>query len=961
MTIFKKNKLIFAVSLAVGAVSPISALAADACAGINEYPNWPQLDWAGNPSHANAGDKMQYQGKAYTANWYSSSIPGSDGSWKFDFDCNGTTDPGTGTGPGTGTSNASLLIRKDPVNLKVAGWPSTLAMGTFTNNSATLNGALASANVDSVFSVVTNAADALATLKQARDVEKANGGEAIVPVAAVSTASGLGDTDILTYANLVAHYQNLIQIAAQVQVFKDAAHASPGSIVLNEDLLATWQANKDTTFATAFGTDTALTEVQVKRALREAITNVSALTVTDAAGTSQSISSLYNLSAIDTAAANLADNVKGWVASQNFVMEQFAKDVSYGWSLSVSNPGTTSWVHKDYAGLRSTWNAASQSVVSFVNWTGAYADAAAKPDFLVFNQSGNNGLSTAGRAEHAFGPIAWDNYLVYVKQVTDSIDVPAMLYKLPGAHLATTSQSGNYDAATQAGTAASFFMGDKSLGKSSANLRSDVASIALDSATYGVSSVASLVEQESHDWGVSQLRRAAHSNVFSILWGSDSATPVVSATANTDWLKGKVAAYQANPIPLYYVSESLVATPLTSVAALNADLEGAETVMNNEAFLYELPGNKWAPSTIYKWKDFLKALNSMHNVGVAGNQFWLIDPNADIETNKKYAKVAIAAFLSQSMQETIRYNACDENNWAEIKYGAPANHPNSASCGQLDQKYADYGYNPVTGQDHPYSCPRNNKLELSANTHASWYGAPAPIFVAPDAVLKEEGKMAANAAGRWDINGEHCMTSPQTIDENKQVWERSKCEIYAGQKAGAFLWDGSSKQSIEGCGWWGRGVIQTTGRQNFGTLNHFIGRSHVDPETVGQTIEGTLVEAAPANPLYADLDLCSNPQLICSTEENTEIKWIAGLFFWMTSVQNYSDVGGPYAAWNYHDELKAYVDGGMVGTKFVDAVSGIVNRGCPDDACPVSGKVHAIAERRANFNLVLQKLGLNPQ
>lgn len=70
---------------------------------------------------------------------------------------------------------------------------------------------------------------------------------------------------------------------------------------------------------------------------------------------------------------------------------------------------------------------------------------------------------------------------------------------------------------------------------------------------------------------------------------------------------------------------------------------------------------------------------------------------------------------------------------------------------------------------------------------------------------------------------------------------------------------------------------------------------------------------------------------------------------------------GPYAAWNYHDELKAYVDGGMVGTKFVDAVSGIVNRGCPDDACPVSGKVHAIAERRANFNLVLQKLGLNPQ
>lgn len=90
MTIFKKNKLIFAVSLAVGAISPVSALAADVCAGINEYPNLPQVDWAGNPNHAKKGDQMQYQGKAYTANWHTSSIPGSDGSWTFAFDCAGT-------------------------------------------------------------------------------------------------------------------------------------------------------------------------------------------------------------------------------------------------------------------------------------------------------------------------------------------------------------------------------------------------------------------------------------------------------------------------------------------------------------------------------------------------------------------------------------------------------------------------------------------------------------------------------------------------------------------------------------------------------------------------------------------------------------------------------------------------------------------------------------------------------
>ncbi|BCL73592.1 hypothetical protein TUMSATVNIG1_55690 [Vibrio nigripulchritudo] len=52
-------------------------------AGINEYPNWPQKDWAGNPSHAGTGDKMVYQGKIYQAKYWTDSIPGSDGSWEL--------------------------------------------------------------------------------------------------------------------------------------------------------------------------------------------------------------------------------------------------------------------------------------------------------------------------------------------------------------------------------------------------------------------------------------------------------------------------------------------------------------------------------------------------------------------------------------------------------------------------------------------------------------------------------------------------------------------------------------------------------------------------------------------------------------------------------------------------------------------------------------------------------------
>ncbi|EGU45685.1 chitin-binding domain-containing protein [Vibrio ichthyoenteri ATCC 700023] len=445
-----------------------------------------------------------------------------------------------------------------------------------------------------------------------------------------------------------------------------------------------------------------------------------------------------------------------------------------------------------------------------------------------------------------------------------------------------------------------------------------------------------------------KLRKAAFSNVFAVLFDKNDAA-----------LTAKIERYQDAKVPLYYVGEELEKGSLTRIEALNQQLANAEGVMNNEAFLYETPQSQWEPSTVYKWADFLDGLNAMHNIGVAGNKFWLLSDEADDQTNITYAKVAIAAFLAQSMQETIRYNACDENNWSEVRYGAPTDYPMTASCGQLGQKYADYGVNPVSGLDYAYSCPRDNKMEVSALTHAKWYGAPAPVFAAPDTVLEERGLLVNGAAGRWTNNG-HCNNVPEKVDTSKQVWERDICKTYIGQKAGSFIWDGSSQESVEGCGWWGRGVIQTTGRQNFGTLNHYLGRSHVDPSTIGQIIDGVLVEAPPANPIYAELDFCSNPGLICSSEENREIKWIAGLFYWVTSVQAYNDEGGQYGDWNYHNELKRYVDSGLQGSQFIDDVSGIVNRGCPDLTCS-TGDVHNVKERRANFKLVLEKLGLNPQ
>lgn len=65
-------------------------VSADSCAAtgvdlatVHAYPDFPNLDWMGRPYNANYGDLMSYDGKVYRAQWWTTSVPGSDGSWAF--------------------------------------------------------------------------------------------------------------------------------------------------------------------------------------------------------------------------------------------------------------------------------------------------------------------------------------------------------------------------------------------------------------------------------------------------------------------------------------------------------------------------------------------------------------------------------------------------------------------------------------------------------------------------------------------------------------------------------------------------------------------------------------------------------------------------------------------------------------------------------------------------------------
>jgi len=382
---------------------------------------------------------------------------------------------------------------------------------------------------------------------------------------------------------------------------------------------------------------------------------------------------------------------------------------------------------------------------------------------------------------------------------------------------------------------------------------------------------------------------------------------------------------------------------------------GSESV-----FLYNT-GTQWLPSDVYTWPDMIKAVKIMATGGVGSDRFWVGAGNLN------YGLVNLAAFLAQCMQETIQYNACDENNWSDQNVVAEAGgsvYSSTSACGQLHQSYQDYTCSAEedTMAGGKMACDVDPNMEKRATTQAGWYGAPAALFCAPRSKVPK--------APRWDYTAPWCAPpggwdhKPPFSDDVpldtyfEYVKGGGSCKDYSGIKTGGWTFNGAGCTSgacpgspaplfkkpqgrvdVEGCCWWGRGVIQTTGVCNFGKLNYYMGARAAR--------EGR-------NASYPDVDFCKNPEKICSGGPS-ELKWVAGFFYWLNAVQKYEKDG-----WNYKTKLKAWVDGGMnlADTEFINGASGIVNRGCHNPPNCGTGELHGGPARIKNFEKVLKAMGL---
>jgi len=233
-------------------------------------------------------------------------------------------------------------------------------------------------------------------------------------------------------------------------------------------------------------------------------------------------------------------------------------------------------------------------------------------------------------------------------------------------------------------------------------------------------------------------------------------------------------------------------------------------------------------------------------------------------------------------------------------------------------------------------------LELRAHTQAVWYGAPPKMFCAPKSRVPKSPKW--NWAGPWcpPKGGWHYQKPfPEEMSDLGPYWDYvnkgGSCRDYDPIKAGGWNFCGgqgcascpapvfnkTGRTDTEGCCWYGRGVIQTTGMCNFGKLNYYMGKRGSDEN---RTV------------LYPDLDFCKDPESICKPDSPAPLKWIAGFFYWLNDVQSYVDKDG----WVYMEKLKNWTDAGMkiADTSYINACSGIVNRGCYNPPCggnPIDG------------------------
>ncbi|EJK65669.1 hypothetical protein THAOC_13449 [Thalassiosira oceanica] len=241
--------------------------------------------------------------------------------------------------------------------------------------------------------------------------------------------------------------------------------------------------------------------------------------------------------------------------------------------------------------------------------------------------------------------------------------------------------------------------------------------------------------------------------------------------------------------------------------------------------------------------------------------------------------VNVAAFLAHAMAVSIRFDVCDEFN--VDKTDGTNKFALSNSCGQWGRSYQDE------------ECKGDGNSICSVDTEMSIR-----------AVSKPRGSSAAPPFECTPKESETSFTG---------YWE-SKLEFLED----TFPYSNRfGATHVEGCCYWGRGILLTRGACYLGRMNSFIGS--------GAGEQGYKH--------FYDVDICAYPEIICAGKHTKELRIASGLFEWTDMVQSYKNEEGL----EYMAELHALVSNGFVDVnRFIDIVTEALPFRCFESNCQVA-------------------------
>ena len=284
------------------------------------------------------------------------------------------------------------------------------------------------------------------------------------------------------------------------------------------------------------------------------------------------------------------------------------------------------------------------------------------------------------------------------------------------------------------------------------------------------------------------------------------------------------------------------------------------------------------PTKYYTLDGFLSSLEDFVTEGVNGLMF-IIGQGAN---SFEQGLVNIALFLAHAKTRGLLWDTCEEVNHQLVDGKLPL----SNACGQFGQMYSDQ--NCPAAMDASQACAIDMSASLVATTAAGNSSSP-PFFCAPTS------------------------TQPYT-----GFYEPISDKIVTKDPFNNAI----GRKDVEGCCFWGRGILLTAGVCHIGRFNHLYKSRY-------------------------NIDFCSSPDSICSdsttTIDTSQARYDFGLVHWIDYVQQFNTTN-----FTYTEELRLFVDGGMSDFSFVDKFSEFV-----------MNSSHDATARRANFENILGVLLLD--